>query len=99
MDPDGKNQKLEALGLRNAVDIRPISVFGESHIFATNMGDDHLGDKLPEDTFFELRNSQPAPPNYGWPTCYFAAGKPVLDRTRFPHSRSSKPRPNPKPAP
>jgi len=84
MDPDGKNQKLEALGLRNAVDIRPISAFSESTVFATNMGDDHLGNKLPEDTFFELRSSQPAPPNYGWPTCYFAAGKPVFDRTPLP---------------
>ncbi len=73
-------------------------------VFATNMGDDHLGNKLPEDTFFEIdshaRRSKPIaiglprrprylqahvpPANYGWPTCYFANGKPVHDTTPLP---------------
>jgi glucose/arabinose dehydrogenase len=61
-----------------------------SALFATNMGDDHLGDNLPDDTFFELdSNDHPGPitsslPNYGWPTCYFAHGEPVLDTTPLP---------------
>ncbi len=54
MDPDGKHQKIEAQGLRNAVDLKQILDVDDHGIFATNMGDDHLGDKLPEDTFFEL---------------------------------------------
>jgi len=83
MDPDGKNQRLEAQGLRNAVDIQQIPEL-ENALFATNMGDDHLGDKLPEDTFFKLAVNSAAPPNYGWPTCYFSAGKPVLDTTPLP---------------
>jgi glucose/arabinose dehydrogenase len=83
MDPDGKNERLEAQGLRNAVDIQQIPELDDA-IFATNMGDDHLGDKIPEDTFFQLAvNTNPAP-DYGWPTCYFADGKPVLDRTQLP---------------
>jgi glucose/arabinose dehydrogenase len=53
-------------------------------LFATNMGDDHLGTKLPEDTFFQLDTSSSTPPNYGWPTCYFADGKPVHDSTPLP---------------
>jgi glucose/arabinose dehydrogenase len=48
------------------------------------MGDDHLGDKLPEDTFFKLDTESTSPPNYGWPTCYFAHGKPVHDTTPLP---------------
>ena len=100
MDPDGKHQTLVAQGLRNAVDLRYVPGLDGGSLFATNMGDDHLGDKLPEDTFFELdsnshggpiaRNSTEdsytatPPPNYGWPTCYFANGKPVHDTTPFP---------------
>jgi glucose/arabinose dehydrogenase len=83
MDPDGKHPSIIAQGLRNAVDIGAVSALGGS-LFATNMGDDHLGDKLPEDTFFELKTAAKPPPNYGWPTCYFASGKPVLDRTPLP---------------
>jgi glucose/arabinose dehydrogenase len=84
MDPDGKNQRIEAQGLRNAVDLQQVSGIAGDPIFATNMGDDHLGDQLPEDTFFELRTNAAPPPNYGWPTCYFADGKPELDTTRLP---------------
>jgi glucose/arabinose dehydrogenase len=84
MDPDGKNQRLEAQGLRNAVDIQQMPEIDNGAIFATNMGDDHLGDKLPEDTFVQLAiNASPAP-NYGWPACYFADGEPVLDKTPLP---------------
>jgi glucose/arabinose dehydrogenase len=83
MDPDGKNQRIEAQGLRNAVDLQQLHEL-DGALFVTNMGDDHLGDKLPEDTFFKLAaNASPAP-NYGWPACYFAARKPVLDKTPLP---------------
>jgi glucose/arabinose dehydrogenase len=91
MNPDGSHQRLEAQGLRNAVDLRFVPDLDGGSLFATNMGDDHLGDKLPEDTFFELdSNARPGPiaasrpPNYGWPTCYFANGKPVHDATPLP---------------
>lgn len=84
MDPEGTNQRIEAQGMRNAVDLHQVSGIDGQPVFATNMGDDHLGDKLPEDTFFRLDDSQSAPPNYGWPACYFADGKPVLDTTPLP---------------
>lgn len=84
MDPDGRHQRLEAQGLRNAVDLHQVPDLDGGGLFATNMGDDHLGDKLPEDTFFELAIDATSAPNYGWPTCYFANGKPVLDTTPLP---------------
>ena len=84
MDPDGKHPLVTAQGLRNAVDIHAASELDGGALFATNMGDDHLGNELPEDTFFELKTAAKDPPNYGWPTCYFASGKPALDRTPLP---------------
>ncbi|HEX5282832.1 MAG TPA: hypothetical protein VFW30_01840 [Bryocella sp.] len=91
MNPDGSDQRLVAQGLRNAVDLRFVPGLDGGALFATNMGDDHLGDKLPEDTFFELDSkthpgpiTTARPPNYGWPTCYFAGGKPVHDVTPLP---------------
>jgi glucose/arabinose dehydrogenase len=81
MDPDGKHQSLVAQGMRNAVDLRSIIPL-DGALFATNMGDDHLGDKLPEDTFFKIDTDTPS--NYGWPTCYFAHGKAVHDNTPLP---------------
>jgi glucose/arabinose dehydrogenase len=83
MDPDGKHASLIAQGMRNAVDIRSIAEL-DGALFATNMGDDHLGDKLPEDTFFRIDTASAAPQNYGWPTCYFAHGKPAHDTTPLP---------------
>jgi glucose/arabinose dehydrogenase len=83
IDPDGKNPSLVAQGMRNAVDMHSIAALNGS-VFATNMGDDHLGDQLPEDTFFQLNLTANAAPNYGWPTCYFAHGKPVHDTTALP---------------
>lgn len=64
MDPDGKNQKHFARGLRNAVGLRWI----DGQLFATNMGPDHLGDHKPADTMYALKNGS----NYGWPYCYQA---------------------------
>ena len=78
MDPDGSHQQELAAGLRNAVDLQFVPSVDGGALFATNMGDDHLGDHAPEDQFFELdSNGHPAPAapaNYGWPTCYFEGG-------------------------
>jgi len=82
MDPDGGHPALIAEGLRNAVAIKQVREL-DGAVFVTNMGDDHLGDKLPEDTFFKLEIGSKAR-NYGWPACYFANGKPVLDHTPLP---------------
>ncbi len=54
MDPDGSRQELLAHGIRNAVDLRFVPNFDGGALFATNMGDDHLGTGEPEDSFFEL---------------------------------------------
>lgn len=90
MDPDGKNQRLEAQGLRNAVDLQQVSDLDGGAVFASNMGDDHLGAKLPEDTFFELMARSGSVPNYGWPTCYFANGKAALDKTPLPSLQDAR---------
>ena len=84
MDPDGQHPSMVAQGLRNAVDLRAVPELDGGALFATNMGDDHLGDQLPEDTFFEVDRHPASALNYGWPTCYFAGGKPVLDTTPLP---------------
>ncbi len=62
MDPDGKNQRTWARGLRNAVGLKWVG----SDLFATNMGADHLGDGLPDDTLLSLKDGA----HYGWPYCY-----------------------------
>lgn len=62
MDPDGRNQKYFARGLRNAVGLRWIN----DQLFATNMGSDHLGDQKPADTMYAIKDGT----NYGWPYCY-----------------------------
>lgn len=73
MDPDGKNQKHFARGLRNAVGLR----WAKDQLFATNMGSDHLGDHKPADTMYVVSDGV----NYGWPYC-FQSG-----RGRFPDGR------------
>jgi glucose/arabinose dehydrogenase len=98
MDPDGSHATLIAQGLRNAVDMKFLSASAGASLFATNMGDDHLGDKLPEDTFFQLDAQPSTPPNYGWPTCYFAHGKPVHDTTPLPSLSDPKILATPPPA-
>ena len=62
MDPDGKNQRYFARGLRNAVGLK----FVNDRLIATNMGSDHLGFDKPADTLVEIREGS----NYGWPYCY-----------------------------
>ena len=58
MDPDGSHGSLSAQGIRNAVDLRFLPDLDGGSLFATNMGDDHLGTGEPEDTFFELASRQ-----------------------------------------
>ncbi len=62
MEPDGKNQRHFARGLRNAVGLRVVA----GRLFATNMGADHLGDRKPADTMYLVRDGA----NYGWPYCF-----------------------------
>ncbi len=62
MDPDGRNLRYFARGLRNAVGLRWI----RDRLYATNMGSDHLGDHKPADTMYAVKNGR----NYGWPYCY-----------------------------
>lgn len=73
MDADGKNQRIFAKGLRNAVGLKWIG----KTLFATNQGSDHLGDDKPDDTFYALRNNA----DYGWASCYQSNGKVFFDRT------------------
>lgn len=71
MDPDGKNQRHFARGLRNAVGLRWVN----NRLYATNMGSDHLGPSRPADTFYSMQ----APANYGWPYCFQAGPKFFFD--------------------
>jgi glucose/arabinose dehydrogenase len=84
MDADGKNARIIATGLRNAVGLK----IAEGKLYATNMGADHLGDNAPDDTMFALAD-EGAPSqemkNYGWPYCYFENGK-ILDDPKFASS-------------
>ena len=74
MDPDGKNQRHFARGLRNAVGLKWVN----SRLYATNMGADHLGVDRPADTFYSMESVA----NYGWPYC-FQAGPRVYADPKF----------------
>jgi glucose/arabinose dehydrogenase len=71
MDPDGKNQRYFARGLRNAVGLR----FVDGRLYATNMVADHLGLDRPADTMGEITDGA----NYGWPFCFQVSGKVFID--------------------
>jgi glucose/arabinose dehydrogenase len=62
--PDGSGGRLFARGLRNAVGItfKP----GTDELWATNNGRDFLGDDLPPETVYRVRDGA----DYGWPTCH-----------------------------
>lgn len=62
MDLDGKNQRVFAGGLRNAVGMKWV----QGTLFVTNMGADHLGDFKPDDTMYIVEQGK----NYGWPYCF-----------------------------
>lgn len=66
LDPDGKNVKVYAEGLRNAVGI----VWAEDSLYATVNGVDHLGDNTPDDIMYKVIKGE----NYGWPYCYPSGG-------------------------
>ena len=64
VDPDGGELETFASGLRNSVfmAVHPRS----KHVWATEMGRDHLGDNLPPDEINIILEGR----NYGWPYCY-----------------------------
>jgi glucose/arabinose dehydrogenase len=62
--PDGKFQKVYASGLRNAVGLIIHPVTGD--LWATNNGRDNLGDDIPPETIYDVKEGA----NYGWPYCY-----------------------------
>lgn len=80
MDPDGKNSRYFARGLRNAVGLK----WTGGQLFATNMGSDHLGLNRPADTMTQIR----AGANYGWPYCYQIGARILVDEKLNP--RGSK---------
>jgi glucose/arabinose dehydrogenase len=63
-DPDGKNGRLYATGLRNAVGLalNPVT----QQVWFTNNGRDSLGDNIPPEQIGTLRDGA----FYGWPDCY-----------------------------
>lgn len=71
MDADGKNQRTLVRGLRNAVGLK----WANGQLFATNMGQDKLGDDIPQDTMHIVEENK----NYGWPYCYSANSQIVAD--------------------
>lgn len=79
MDPDGKDQKRFALGLRNAVGLRWV----KDSLLATNMGSDHLGDHKPADTMYLLTQGA----NYGWPYCFQSGPRSFPDPKFNPRGR------------
>ena len=85
MDVDGKNQRVYAKGLRNAVGLRWI----DGKLLTTNMGPDHLGDDKPADTMYEVKENA----HYGWPYYYFSRAKYFTD-PEFPATKKmSVPKP------
>jgi glucose/arabinose dehydrogenase len=79
MDPDGKNRRYFARGLRNAVGLRWI----DGTLHATNMGADHLGRNRPADTMIDLKEGA----NYGWPYCYQSGSRIDVDQKLNPGGR------------
>lgn len=77
MDPDGKNLRIFARGLRNAVGIKWLG----SRLYATEMGRDLIGPDRPEDLFVEVSDGQ----FYGWPY-YYQYRKRVYEDGQFADS-------------
>ena len=78
MDPDGKNKRFYARGLRNAVGLKWL----DGTLYATNMGADHLGPNRPADTLTEVK----ANGNYGWPYCFESGARIFIDPKLNPQS-------------
>jgi glucose/arabinose dehydrogenase len=70
---DGAFEKVYAEGLRNAVGIEFHPQTGE--LWATNNGRDYLGDDLPPETVYNVKEDT----HYGWPYCYPSGGTRVTD--------------------
>jgi len=80
MDPDGKNQRIYARGVRNAVGIKWIN----DKLWVTHMGRDNRGPDKPEELFHTIEKDG----FYGWPY-YFQYKKKIYTDTAFrnsPHS-------------
>lgn len=63
-DASGANGRILATGLRNAVGLAVEPETGE--LWATNNGRDMMGDDLPPETVYIIRDGA----NYGWPACH-----------------------------
>jgi glucose/arabinose dehydrogenase len=72
---DGKFEEVYASGLRNAVGLVVHPVTGD--LWATNNGRDNLGDNIPPETIYNIKEGT----NYGWPYCY---GARIPDKTQNP---------------
>lgn len=62
--PEGRGERVFARGLRNAVGLAVHPQSGE--LWATNNGRDHLGDDLPPEAIYIVRDGA----DYGWPRCH-----------------------------
>lgn len=71
MDPDGRNQRIYASGLRNAVGLKWIM----GDLFATDMGSDQYGTEAPDDKLHHVVEDG----FYGWPYFYQSGEEVVLD--------------------
>src|SRR5690606_3242387 len=71
MDPDGKNKRIYATGLRNAVGLHWVG----SERFATEMGSDQFGTEAPEDKLVRVVEGG----FYGWPYFYQVGDSVLLD--------------------
>jgi glucose/arabinose dehydrogenase len=74
MDADGRNQRIYASGLRNAVGLKWIM----GDLFATDMGSDQFGNEAPEDKLHHVVDGG----FYGWPY-FYQSGSEVLMDTAF----------------
>ena len=64
---DGKDGRLYASGLRNAVGM----AWRNGALYASTNGRDYLGDTTPREQFFRLKQGG----FYGWPTCFTVSGQ------------------------
>lgn len=71
MDPDGRNQRIYASGLRNAVGLKWIM----GDLFATDMGSDQFGTDAPDDKLQHVVDGG----FYGWPYFYQSGDEIVMD--------------------
>jgi len=71
MDPDGRNQRIYASGLRNAVGMKWIM----GDLFATDMGSDQFGTEAPEDRLHHVSDGG----FYGWPYFYQFGSEVLMD--------------------